>query len=92
MAPVIILTNEKKTILNENCVAKILRQLFSLSLILRENVGISEVMKQTVLLEKKTPTSMASSTNKINSYHIGLFMPALHGKDTVQWLNSWPDI
>lgn len=45
MAPVIILTNEKKTILNENCVAKILRQLFSLSLILRENVGISEVMK-----------------------------------------------
>lgn len=56
MAPAIILTSEKNAILNENCIAKISGQLSSLSLILRENVGISEVMKQTVLLEMQAWT------------------------------------
>lgn len=56
MAPAIILTSEKNAILNENCIAKISGQLSSLSLILRENVDISEVMKQTVLLEMQAWT------------------------------------
>lgn len=91
MALVIISTSEKNAYFNKDRIAKILGQFCHfVALTLSKNVGIGETENRKLLLEEKTPSSMNSSTNKINSYHISLLILALAWKKQ-SWVSKLLD-